>query len=127
MRRISVVIAALLLTAATVARAQEKRWNIISIVTDDQGMWALSCYGNKECPTPNMDRIGREGALFQNALVVTPVCSPSRASYFTGRYGTELGITDWISGTEQNIGLRADAVTWPKVLQQNGYATALCG
>jgi uncharacterized sulfatase len=106
-----------------------KRLNIISIVTDDQGRWAVGAYGNKEVRTPNMDRLAKEGALFVNAFVPTPVCSPSRASFMTGRYGTQLAITDWIAPQEaQNgIGLPADVTTWPQVLQKQGYATALIG
>jgi arylsulfatase A-like enzyme len=105
------------------------RPNVIVIKTDDQAQWSLGCYGNKECPTPNMDRIAAEGAKFNNAFVVTPVCSPSRASFFTGRYGTELGITDWITTREANagVGLRAEIPTWPSLLQQAGYTTALIG
>src|SRR5207247_2357973 len=115
-----------LLLLSSIANAAE-RFNLVSIVTDDQAQWAVGCYGNKEAITPNMDRLAREGAKFTNAFVVTPVCSPSRASFFTGKYGTELGITDWINGVETTVGLPADSVTWPKLLQQNGYVTALCG
>ena len=74
--------------------------NLLFIMTDDQGRWAMGAYGNDEIHTPNMDRIAREGALFTNAIVATPVCSPSRATFMTGRYPTELGITDWISPAE---------------------------
>ena len=42
--------------------AEPDRFNIISIVTDDQGRWAVGAYGNKECRTPHMDRLAREGA-----------------------------------------------------------------
>jgi uncharacterized sulfatase len=103
--------------------------NIIAIVTDDQGRWAVGAYDNREIRTPNMDRIAREGANFVNAFTATPVCSPSRATYLTGRYGTQLGITDYIHPTEAaaGIGLPAGAVTWPQVLQKHGYTTALIG
>jgi uncharacterized sulfatase len=109
--------------------AEAKRLNIVAVVTDDQARWALGAYGNRECKTPNMDRLAREGARFLNAFTPTPVCSPSRASYMTGRYGTQLGITDWIDPPEQarGIGLPADAVTWPAVLQKAGYTTGLVG
>jgi uncharacterized sulfatase len=103
--------------------------NIVSVVTDDQARWGLGCYGNKECRTPAMDRLAREGARFVNAFVPTPVCSPSRASFLTGRYGTQLGITDWIAPEEADagLGLPPTATTWPRVLQQHGYRTALFG
>jgi hypothetical protein len=57
---------------------EEARYNIISIVTDDQARWSLGCYGNRDSRTPNMDRLAQQGARFLNAFVVTPVCSPSR-------------------------------------------------
>lgn len=112
------------------SRAEDgKRLNIIAIVTDDQARWSLGCYGNPDSKTPNMDRLAREGAKFLNAYVTTPVCSPSRASYLTGLYGTQVGITDWIAPNEADagLGLPATAITWPQVLQQNGYQTALIG
>ena len=115
---------------ATVARAADAKPNFVVIMTDDQAEWALGCYGNRECRTPNMDRIAAAGARFANAFTVTPVCSPSRATFFTGRYGTELRITDWINNreAEAGVGLPADVPTWPRVLQQGGgYGTALCG
>ncbi len=101
--------------------------NLITIVTDDQGRWAMGAYGNREIRTPSMDRIAREGAIFTNAIVATPVCSPSRATWLTGRYPTELGITDWISPDESRSGLGLKGSTWPKVLQRRGYRTALVG
>ena len=124
-----IALAAAAAPAAAAADGDKSRPNLVVIVTDDQARWALGCYGNTECRTPNMDRIARDGAVFRNAFVVTPVCSPSRASFFTGRYGTELGITDWINGHEADtgVGLPADCPTWPRVLQQNGYVTALVG
>ncbi len=106
-----------------------ERLNLIVIVTDDQAAWSIGAYGNRESRTPNMDRLAREGALFLNAFVCTPVCSPSRASFLTGRYGTQLGITDWINPKESDngLGLSPETTTWPKVLQKNGYLTALIG
>jgi uncharacterized sulfatase len=115
--------------AAAVAADKPARLNIISIVTDDQGRWGVGAYGNRECRTPHMDRLARDGALFLNAFVPTPVCSPSRATFLTGRYGTQVRITDWIAPIESDAGagLPADATTWIEVLHRHGYATALIG
>lgn len=108
--------------------AQSRPMNIISIVTDDQSRWSVGAYGNREAVTPNTDRLAREGALFTRAFVATPVCSPSRASFLTGLYPTRVGITDYI-GLESlaGLGLPPETVTWPEVLQQHGYTTALIG
>src|SRR5262245_36082515 len=114
---------------AQAGQPKPKRLNIISIVTDDQGRWAVGAYGNREVKTPHMDRLAREGAKFLNAFVATPVCSPSRATFLTGRYGTQVGITDWIAPVEaeRGVGLPEDALTWAEVLRRHGYVTALIG
>lgn len=105
------------------------RFNIISIVTDDQSHWSIGAYGNRESRTPNMDRLARDGALFTNAFATTPVCSPSRVGFMTGLYGTQAGVTEWISPREGNegLGMTVAAPTWPQILQQNGWRTALFG
>ncbi len=87
----------------------------------------MGAYGNHEVRTPNMDRIARQGVQFTNAIACSPVCSPSRAAYFSGLYPTELGVTDWISPQEASEGLGLNAATWPQVLQRNGYRTAMIG
>jgi uncharacterized sulfatase len=109
--------------------AEPERYNIITILTDDQARWSVGAYGNREVRTPNMDRIAREGATFLNAFVPTPVCSPSRVSYLTGLYGSQVGITDFLCRPEEQagMGLPRTAITWPAVLKHNGYATALIG
>ena len=58
--------------------------------------WAVGVAGHPLAKTPHMDALFKSGAYLPNAYTVTPVCSPSRASMMTSRYGTELGITDWI-------------------------------
>lgn len=108
--------------------APSSRPNILFIMSDDQAPWALGVSGHPHAKTPNMDRIAKEGAYLKNAFCVTPVCSPSRASLMTSRYGSELGITDWIHPkNEPKLGLSTDTVTWPELLQQAGYKTGLVG
>jgi arylsulfatase len=63
-----------------------ERPNILIICTDQQRTDTLGCYGNRFVSTPNIDRLAREGAVFENAFVQSPICSPSRGSFLTGRY-----------------------------------------
>lgn len=65
-------------------------WNIVWIIADDLSP-DLSCYGNTDVSTPNIDRLAKEGALFTNAYVTCPVCSPSRSALITGMYQTSIG------------------------------------
>ncbi len=111
------------------AEPRQTPLNLVMVVTDDQAAWSVGCYGNKEVQTPNQDRLAREGARFDRAFVVTPVCSPSRATFLCGRYGTQVGITDWITPkqAEGGLGLAKKFVIWPEVLHQAGYRTGLVG
>lgn len=116
----------LLSTVAALAAAPKP--NILFIMADDQAPWAMHCAGDPHAFTPNMDRLAREGSRFSNAFTPTPVCSPSRGSLMTGRYGSELGITDWIHPkTDAGLGLNPRFPTWPKLLSESGYQTALVG
>lgn len=101
--------------------------NIVFIYTDDQGPWTIK-NAHPDLKTPNIDRICDEGALLTQCFATTPVCSPARASVITSRYGTELGITDWIDPKlEPDLGLDPGIITWPKLLADAGYQTALFG
>ncbi len=108
--------------------AAAERPNILFIYTDDQAPWAVGVSGHPHADTPNLDRLFREGAYLVNAFTTTPVCSPSRASLMASRYGSELGITDWLHPErEPEHGLDPAVLTWPKILEQSGYATGLIG
>ncbi|HEY1108292.1 MAG TPA: sulfatase-like hydrolase/transferase [Opitutaceae bacterium] len=124
-----------LLGSAVCLAAQAARPNILFIYTDDQASWTLGCYGNAQAHTPNLDRLAASGARLDNALVATPVCSPARAALFSGRYGTEVGILDFIAAPGHKeftpevgaIGLESRFVLFPELLAKAGYATALVG
>lgn len=107
--------------------AERQRPNIVLIYTDDHGAWALGLE-HPQVHTPRIDRLFGDGARLTNAFVTTPVCSPSRASLFTGRYATEVQIFDWISPSrEKDVGLDPNLPTWPALLSEAGYTTALIG
>ena len=90
-------------------------------MSDDHAAHSISAYGSKVNTTPNIDRIAREGVLFRNAFVTNSICTPSRATILTGKYshlnGTYL-VSQRFDGAQQ---------TFPKLLQQAGYQTAVVG
>jgi N-acetylglucosamine-6-sulfatase len=104
-------------------RLAAPRPNIVFILVDDLRWDELGIAGHPFLKTPNIDRISREGALFRNAFVTTPLCSPSRASFLTGLYPHTHGITDNVDRSVASHKL----VTFPLLLQQSGYATAFIG
>ena len=68
------------------AQTDGHRPNILWICTDQQRFDALGCYGNSFVHTPNIDRLAATGMLFELAFAQSPICTPSRASFLTGRY-----------------------------------------
>lgn len=95
--------------------------NIVVILADDHGLDAVSCYGSKLIQTPNIDRLASEGMRFTSAYANNSICSPSRAVFLTGKYNHLCGVEKLgghFDGTQQ---------TFPKLLQQAGYQTALIG
>lgn len=72
--------------------------NIVFILADDMGEWAMGCSGNSDIKTPNIDRLADSGMRFENFFCVSPVCSPARASIITGKIPSQHGVHDWIRG-----------------------------
>jgi arylsulfatase A-like enzyme len=73
--------------------AAHERPNIVFLISDDQSVPDLGCYGNTAIGTPNVDRIARDGMRFDNAFVSSPQCSPSRAAILTGRSPVAVGMS----------------------------------
>ncbi len=109
--------------AAAPAFAAERRPNTLFVLIDDLRYDCLSLLGHPWMKTPNIDRIGREGAIFSNAFVTTPLCSPSRASFLTGRWVHSHGIIDNTNRSEASHKL----VTFPALQRAAGYETAYIG
>lgn len=105
------------------------RPNILVFLTDDHGQWAQHAYGNSEINSPNLDRLAARGVRMTRAFTPCPVCSPARASFFTGRMPSQHGIHDWIEETKHaytHPGLRGQT-TLPELLKAAGYHTGLVG
>lgn len=114
------------LAASGAALADKLRPNIIFILIDDLRWDALGCTGQPVAQTPNIDRIGNEGAIFENAFVTTPLCSPSRASILTGQYVRTHGVNNNTRTQELNK-LGHQLITFPMLLHKSGYDTAFIG
>jgi len=121
------------------------RKNVIMIMSDDQGAWTLGCSGCPEAHTPNIDRLAETGVRFDNYFCVSPVCSPARASIFTGNIPSAHGIADWLdngdidaskyevtrtpayASEKEAINYLDGQLTYTDVLAENGYTCALAG
>jgi arylsulfatase A-like enzyme len=119
--------------AAAMAAAQEtgqsRRPNFLMIVTDDQGIGDVGCYGNPEVRTPNLDRLASNGVRFTQWYANAPVCSASRAAILTGKYPDRTGVVGaLVSEPSRDVpGLRRGETTLPGLLRDKGYRTAAFG
>ena len=110
--------------------------NILFILTDDQGYWAMGCAGNAEIRTPNLDCLAATGIRFGNFFCVSPVCSPARASILTGRIPSQHGVHDWLRAGNSTVEPeRGGALIeylqgqtgYTEILAANGYTCGLSG
>ncbi len=108
------------------------RPNIVFIMIDDLGWRDTGCFGSTFYETPNIDKLSEEGMRFTNAYAAAPICSPTRASLFSGKYPARLGLTNWI-GAQQLHGrsicapngtcLPLEEYSLAKAFKEGGYAT----
>lgn len=111
----------------------EGRPNILFVLVDDMGFADLSIMGNRKIETPNLDRLAREGLLLTRFYDAAPICSPSRAGVFTGRYPAEVGFVTFINDRKANRSLGQADWLDPRVpnlasmLHGAGYATGHFG
>jgi arylsulfatase A-like enzyme len=105
---------------------EQQKPNILFIMTDDHALAAISAYNGflaKVAPTPNIDKLANEGMLFNNMLCTNSICGPSRAAILTGKY-------PHVNGFYKNEGggdFDETQQTFPKILKNNGYETAVFG
>ena len=92
---VAVFLAAALLHAET-------RPNVVLIFIDDMGWGDFSCFGNEAANTPHIDRLAKEGMLFEQFYVNSPICSPSRVAISTGTYPQRWKITSYLAHREGN-------------------------
>ena len=98
-----------------------KRPNILIIHTDQQRWDALGANGNREIQTPNLDRLASQGLCFNHHFVQNPVCMPSRVSFLTGLYPSDIG------SLRNGAPVPQDIVTLPRILRNYGYVSGNVG
>ena len=114
------------------------RPNIVFILTDDQGAWALGCAGNTEIRTPNLDALAARGTRLENYFCTCPVSSPARATILTGRIPSQHGVHDFIRirqgrnpllghGDGKAIEYLDGQTAYTDILAENGYTCGLSG
>ncbi len=119
--RIKTYLISILILMTSVASAQQ-RPNIVVIISDDHAYQAISAYGGKLMQTPNIDRIAKEGALFNKAYVTNSICGPSRAVILTGKYSHKNGFKD-----NEHSTFDGSQDSFIKQLSAIGYQTAWIG
>ena len=132
MRTIRLAFLALLLSASLPAANAAKpraKPNIVLIVADDLGYGDVGCYNpESKVPTPNLDRLAREGMRFTDAHSASTVCTPSRYSIMTGRMcfrtGYRGGVFTGVGGPSL---IEKERLTLPGMLREQGYSTACVG
>ena len=100
---------------------KNKRPNILFIMSDDHASHAMSCYGSRINETPHLDRIAQGGMRFDNCFCTNSICTPSRATILTGTYNHVNNVTTLASKMDGR------QLTFPKLLQKQGYQTAVIG
>jgi arylsulfatase A len=123
MSRILIVAAALVFPLGS--QGADRPPNFVLIYADDLGYGDLGCYGSKN-PTPNLDRMAKEGMRFTDFYVSQAVCSASRAALLTGCYPNRIGILGALGPASKN-GISDKEMTIAQVLKPRGYATAIFG
>ena len=97
--------------------------NIIFLMADDQNTLSMGCYGNPEVETPNMDRLAKDGMIFDRHYDTTAICMGSRANVFTGMYEYKTGC-NFVHGDMSN---QIWSRSYPTRLREAGYLTAFAG
>ncbi len=124
--RVALGVLLLALTNLTAALAADRPPNVVIFYADDLGAGDLGCYGSRTNPTPNLDRLAREGMRFTSFSTAQAVCSASRAALLTGCYPNRLGILGAL-GPKSKTALSPDETTLAELLKGRGYATSLFG
>ena len=103
--------------------AEDKRPNIVFLLTDDQNLYSMGCYGTPDVKTPNLDKLASDGIVFDHHYDTTAICMASRANIMTGKYEYKNGTNFSHGDMREEIWAEA----YPMLLREAGYQTAFAG
>ncbi len=112
-----------LVLSGWVGRSMASQPNIVLIYIDDLGYGDLGCYGCRDIPTPNINRLAKEGVRFTASYITNPPCCPSRCSMIMGQYGQRFGKY----GMSRGLPIPEDRPTLARLMADNGYVTGQIG
>ncbi|SHE54525.1 Galactose mutarotase [Mariniphaga anaerophila] len=122
-----------LFTVDCYSKNKQSKPNVILVFIDDMGWEDLSCFGNADAQTPNIDKLASEGICFEQFYVNSPICSPSRVAISTGQYPQRYNITSYLAHQKDNEErgmanwLNPEAPMLARCLKEAGYATGHFG
>ena len=116
---IVIALASCMTSAVTIA----EKPNVVLVYIDDLGYGDLGCYGCKDIPTPNIDRLAKEGVRCTASYITNPPCCPSRCSLMMGQYAQRFGKY----GMSRGLPIPEDRPTLAGLLTDHGYATGQIG
>jgi len=125
-RSIITLLFLIIFISPSLLQAQSTQPNIVFILADDLGYGDLASYGHRHIKTPNLDKLADEGIKLTNFYSPSPLCSPARAGFLTGRTPYRTGIQSWIP-QGQDIYLHKGELTIATLLKKEGYQTFLAG
>uniref|UniRef100_A0A8C5P9H0 Sulfatase N-terminal domain-containing protein n=1 Tax=Leptobrachium leishanense TaxID=445787 RepID=A0A8C5P9H0_9ANUR len=121
-----------LLRLSSITNAMRSKPNFVLLMADDLGIGDIGCFGNDTIRTPNIDKLAIEGVKLTHHLAAAPVCTPSRAAFYTGRYPVRSGMDTSVGPRVLMTlggsgGLPRNETTFAKILQTHGYSTGIIG
>ena len=111
-------------TATVIAFGQKRPTNLLFIMSDQLRIDAMSCAGNKLLPTPNLDRLAREGVRFANSNCAFPVCVPSRTAILTGKSSANTGVRGKVAAMDRE---NDPGPSFDNILHDRGYKSRYYG
>lgn len=107
LRSLFLLVAIFIFDSSVSAAQTDQPPNIVWLSVEDMSCW-LPCYGDSTVPTPNIDRLSREGVRYENAFATSPVCAPARSSLITGMFATRIGSMQMRNGNPSKAAMEKD-------------------